>query len=274
MTDRRITPSNGRVAHVSLRGRIPAERFTEGEPARIAVPLADLLDAPGGRRDRQLLLGDYVLVLDMREGWAFVQAQKDGYCGHVTEEALGPQRPQTHWVSAPATHLYPEPSVKAPEAARLSLGAHLCCLGEPHGAFVETIDGMFVPAPHVRRIDDRATDPVAIAESLIGTPYLWGGNSRDGLDCSGLVQLSLLACGIPCPGDSDLQEAAVGAALPEGAAWRRGDLFFWKGHVAMAAGGGRLVHANAHHMAVAYEPLDAALARIGATTPLRSVRRV
>lgn len=215
MNDRRLTPANGRVAHVSLKRRVKAERFVAGEPARVAVALADLLARPGGPRDRQVLMGERVNVLDRDGGFAFVQAEKDGYCGYLAEGALAGDRAATHWVAAPATHLYREPSLKTPEVAYLTMGARLTIVAE-HPRFLETADGFFAPRPHLRELGDWAADPAAVAESLLGTPYLWGGNSRSGIDCSGLVQAALLACGRPCPGDSDLQEAGVGTALAEG----------------------------------------------------------
>jgi cell wall-associated NlpC family hydrolase len=261
MSDRRLTPANGRVAHVSLAGRVEAERFVAGEPARVAVALADLLARPDGPRDRQVLMGERVNVLDRDAGFAFVQAEKDGYCGYLAAGALAEDRAATHWVAAPATHLYREPSLKTPEVAYLTLGARLTIVAE-HPRFLQTADGLFAPRPHLRALGDWATDPAAVAESLLGTPYLWGGNSRSGIDCSGLVQAALLACGLPCPGDSDLQEAGVGTPLPEEAPLRRGDLLFWKGHVAMAVTPERIVHANGFHMAVGHEGLSEAVARI------------
>jgi len=244
-----MTPFSGRVAHMSLRGVVDAP-LTEGEGTVIILPVADLLDAPAGSRDRQLLLGEAVTVIDRERGFAFVQAAKDGYCGWLAEVAVGPFMPATHWVASPATHLYSEPRVQAPELAAISLGARVTVTGWT-GIWAETPIG-FVPAVHLRPIGDWAEDPVSVAESLIGTPYLWGGNSRSGLDCSGLVQLSLYAAGIACPADSDLQEA-VGAEVPEGTMAQRGDLIFWKGHVAMAVDSERLIHANGHTMSVAYE---------------------
>ncbi|MFN6951536.1 MAG: NlpC/P60 family protein [Albidovulum sp.] len=261
MTDRRLTPANGRVAHISLKGRLEAGRYVAGEPARIAVPLTDLLARPDGPRDRQVLMGERVTVLDRHAGFAFVQARKDGYCGYLPETVLGGDREATHWVAAPATHLYREPNLKTPEVACLTMGARLTIVAE-HPRFLETLDGLFVPRPHLRPVGDWAADPATVAESFLGTPYLWGGNSRSGIDCSGLVQAALLACGIPCPGDSDLQEAVVGEPLPEAAPLRRGDLLFWKGHVAMAVSPDRLIHANGFHMAVGYEDAAEAIARI------------
>lgn len=259
--DRRLTPANPRAALASLRGRVDAEHFVTGEAAGVAVPLADLLAAPEGARDRQLLLGDAVTVIDRHGGWAFVQAAKDGYCGYLPEPALGPDVTPTHWVAVPASHAYSGPKVQAPEVMALSIGARLVVTGAS-GSFAETPQG-FVPLVHLRRLGDWHHDPAAVAESLLGTPYLWGGNSRAGMDCSGLVQLAFHACGLPCPGDSDMQQS-LGHALPEHAPLRRGDLLFWKGHVALALDHDRLIHANGHSMSVTIEDAEACIARIAA----------
>ncbi|MGB3146807.1 MAG: NlpC/P60 family protein [Paracoccaceae bacterium] len=258
-----MTPANGQVAHRSLKGKVAAERFVDGEAGAIATALADLLSAPDGARDRQLLRGDPLLVLQRQGSHAFVQSGKDGYCGYVALTSLGPPIRPSHWVSAPATHLYSKANLKSPERASLSLGARLEIVGET-GAFAECHDGLFVPLCHLRAVGEGFDDPASVAEMFLGTPYLWGGNSRAGLDCSGLVQAAFLACGIPCPADSDQQWHALGRLLPPGAVPRRGDLFFWKGHVAMACDGERLIHANAHRMATSYEPISEAMARIAA----------
>lgn len=258
--DRRITPFSGRVAHVSLRGVVNAP-LTEGEAALVVVPVADLLDLPAGARDRQLLLGDAVTVIDRDRGHVFVQAAKDGYCGWLADAAVGAGQEPTHRVASPATHVYPEPSVQSCERFSLSLGARLAVVEEA-GVWAETTLG-FVPTSHLRRIGDWEADAVRVAESLIGTPYLWGGNSRAGLDCSGLVQLALDAAGRACPGDSDMQQA-LGEAIPQGTALRRGDLLFWKGHVALVVDADCLIHANGHTMSVSLEGITAATDRIAA----------
>jgi len=263
MTDRRLLPANGRVAHLSLKGKMRAGIYVEGEWARVDQPLTDLLARPDGPRDRQLLMGDRVLVLERTERHAFIRADKDGYCGYVALSAVGPDRAATHRVAVPATHLYATPTIKRREVASLSFGCCLAIMGE-EGRFSATGDGLYVPSVHLCPHDARFDDPVAVAEGFLGTPYLWGGNSRGGIDCSGLVQAALLACGLPCPGDSDLQWASVGQALPDGADLCRGDLLFWKGHVAMVAGPDRMIHANGFRMAVTFEGIADGMARIRA----------
>jgi cell wall-associated NlpC family hydrolase len=257
--DRRLTPATARVALDSMRGVLDRPEWTSGTPARLAVPLADLLSAPGGPRDRQVNFGADLTVIDEDSGFAFVQAALDGYCGWLPSAALmGGDLPTiTHRVTAPATHVYAAPDMKRPETMALSLGARLSVSGIQDG-FAQLAGGGYVPMQHVG--DRPATDPVAVARGLLGTPYLWGGNSRAGIDCSGLVQAALTACDIPCPGDSDLQRAAF-AATDDVAA---GDLLFWPGHVAMAVSDSVMIHATAWQMAVILEPIRDALARIDA----------
>ncbi|MFV0408692.1 MAG: C40 family peptidase [Paracoccus sp. (in: a-proteobacteria)] len=269
MSDRRLTPATERVALSSLRGVLDRPGYTDGFRARITAPLAELLVRPDGPRDRQLNFGADVTVIETRDGWAFVQAARDGYVGWVEEADLSREIPQiTHRVSAPATHIYPEPDIKLRELASLSLNARLSVV-EIQGSFARLAQGGWVP---VQAISDRfAADSVELAESLMGTPYLWGGNSRGGIDCSGLMQAALHGCGLACPGDADLQEAAF-KPVDE---IHRGDLLFWPGHVAMACGDGRMVHATAWQMRVIHEDIGHAIARIEAAGdgPFRGARR-
>ncbi|SEM70887.1 NlpC/P60 family protein [Pseudorhodobacter antarcticus] len=273
MTDRRLTLANDRVAHIALQGTVNAPAYADAAPYEVAVPLVDLLRAQDGPRDRQLNLGDRFEVIELLDGMAFGRATKDGYCGYVPEAALSePTRP-THWLAARASHLYSEPRAQAPQSMSISFGARLCVVGQT-GNFAETPHG-FVPAGHLRPIGQWFHDPVEVAALFVGTPYLWGGNGHAGVDCSGLVQLSLHACGRTCPGDSDMQQA-LGAEVPDGAPMLRGDLLFWKDHVAMVVDIDLMIHATGAFMAVVVEPMAVAIARIiasggGAITARRRV---
>ena len=267
MRDPRITPFSGRVAHIRLQGQIDAPGFTEGQMQRLAAPLSDLRRSPDGLRDRQLLRGARVCVIDRQGAFAYVQAEADGYCGWLHSADLGADHNPTHRVRAPSTHLYTAPDLKSPEGAALSLNSLVKIIGTA-GQFLQTHDGLWLPQQHLAPLAIAEADPVSIAETLIGTPYLWGGNSRAGLDCSALVQLALQACARPCPGDSDLQETALGPALADGSPKHRGDLLFWHGHVAWVSAPDMILHANAHTMSVAYEPLEQAITRIAPESPV------
>ncbi|NPD14421.1 C40 family peptidase [Xinfangfangia sp. D13-10-4-6] len=257
--DRRLTPFSGRIGHISLRSILADTPLTEGEPARVTASLTALLSAPQGAIDRQLIYGDAVTIIDRRDGYTFVMAEKDGYCGWVSATDLGASEQPDHRVISPATHLYPEPRVQAPPKMALFLNARVRVIGES-GSWAETPEG-FIPKSHLAACGDHAPDPVAVAESLLHAPYLWGGNSAAGVDCSGLVQLAFHAAGLACPGDSDLQQS-LGTELAPGTAPQRGDLLFWRGHVALMTSPERLIHANGYTMSVAYEPLAAATQRI------------
>lgn len=268
--DRRLTPATAHIALESLRGVLPRPAYTPGQPARLVVPVADLRRAPAGTRDRQVIFGADLTLIDQEGDWAFVQAAADGYCGWLHADSLGHDLPQiTHRVSAPATHVYAEADLKSPERTTLSLGARLSVTGM-QGRFAHLAQGGWVPVQHIAEAP--AADPAEVAQSLLGTPYLWGGNSRQGIDCSGLAQAALSACAVPCPGDSDMQDAAFPRVEGE---IQRNDLLFWPGHVAMALDNARMIHATAFAMAVIIEPIAEAIARIDASGqgPFRGARR-
>lgn len=262
MTDRRLTAANDRVAAQALQGQVDAASYVVGQACQVTVPVADLCATPNGLRDRQLLLGDMVQLFEVRAGWGFVQSEKDGYVGYLAAGQYDAPQVPTHWVSAAATHLYPEADFKTPETTGLSLGAHVT-VGGTQGAFSQTRFG-WIPSVHLSARSARPNDLVTVAEQLLGTPYLWGGNSRNGIDCSGLVQLACHICGFKCPADSDLQAASLGCEIAVSTATRRGDLVFWKGHVAWVVDASWLLHANAGHMSTVYELRTAAIDRIAA----------
>ena len=243
MTDRRTTPDPALVDGMT--------------PARITSAHADLLARPNGPRDRQLLLGDPVTVLGSRDDHSYIRSDKDGYVGFVAAHHLGAPAAPTHMLTAPAGHAYSAASIKSPETASLSFGAHLTA-GSETDAFIDTPIG-FVPKAQVTPLPHTA-NPIDTARLFAGTPYLWGGNTRAGSDCSGLIQIALLTAGHPCPGDSDLQQAAFPDIDPSDR--HSGDLVFWKGHVALLLDRDTIIHANAHHMAVTTAPLEQAITRI------------
>jgi cell wall-associated NlpC family hydrolase len=241
--DRRLYPATDRIAHRSLgRADLPA---TDGQVVQVTAGLADLLRSPNDARERQLPFGTAFCVIDRDQGHAFGFAVQDGYCGWLNEMAFGDLPAATHWVKTTGTHLYPEPRVQSREIMPLPMGAQICVLAQ-HGGFAETPLG-FVPLPHLTPKGQFLTDPAGVAEQFLGTPYLWGGRTGDGIDCSGLVQAALLACGLGCPRDSDQQLAEVGAAVAY-ANRKPGDLVFFNtlrntfSHVGIYIGDGKFVH--------------------------------
>ena len=258
--DRRLTPANGRVAFQGMEAPPPGVRLVPGQNMRITQPVVDLCAAPAGARDKQMLLGQGFTMLDIHDGWAFGFDPVDDYVGYLPQEVIAQAESPTHRLAVRQSHIYPQPDFKSREMASLSFLSELEVVGEV-GRFAELASGGFVPLQHVEPLSWVAADAVTVAESFLGTPYLWGGNCGSGIDCSGLVQLALWAAGRACPRDSDMQES-LGADID--GALQRGDLLFWKGHVAMVVDENRIIHANAHHMAVAYEGIEAAIIRIEA----------
>jgi cell wall-associated NlpC family hydrolase len=280
--DRRLTPARPDLAAAHLQQSVEAGRFSEGRRYRLAAGSAPLRrePRPDAPLDTEALFGEEITVYEENEGWAWAQLGADGYVGYLPESALGKVGPDpTHRVAVLRTFLFPGPSIKLPPMEVLPLGG-LVSVTAIEGNLAKVAGG-FVPAQHLKLIGEAEPDFVAVAERFVGVPYLWGGKTALGLDCSGLAQVSLNAAGIAAPRDSDMQEAALGTAIqlaeigPDGEGLRRGDLLFWKGHVAIARGDGALIHANAHHMMVAIEPAAEVLARANAAgSPLRAVRRI
>ncbi len=267
--DRRLTPARPDLAAAHLRGVVEAERYAEGRLMHIAAEVADLRPAPSPEAsiDTQALYGEEVMLYDTEEGWGWVQLKRDSYVGYIAMQALaeGPSQ-ATHRLIANRTFIYPGPNMKLPVMGALPLNAELNVVSN-EGDFLRLKDGGFVFAAHAMPLHEYEKDFVAVAERLLHVPYLWGGKTPLGLDCSGLVQIALAAAGQAAPRDTDLQEKNLGTDLAFDdrlAGLKRGDVVFWKGHVGIMRDSHELLHANAHHMRVASEPLAEAVARIKA----------
>lgn len=261
--DRRVTPARPDLAAANLKGRVDAERFVEGVSMEVKEGVVDLRrdPRPDGAVDTQALYGERVTVYDEEEGWAWAQLARDGYVGWIAACALWSQLSEpTHRVCVSRTFVYPGPSIKIPPILALPLSAEVSIIDEKD-SFLVTRDRGFIWRPHLAPLDLPATDFVAVAETLIGMPYLWGGKSSIGVDCSGLVQVSLAAAGKSAPRDSDMQETQLGEPVETGAPLARGDLIFWKGHVGIMRDATTLLHANGTHMLVSSEPLELVRAR-------------
>ncbi len=282
--DPRVTPARPDLAARHLAGHVTAARFVDGVEREVAEAQVAVRrePAPDALLDTEALRGEIVTIYEENgEGWCWGQLASDGYVGWLPANALRPRGPEpTHRIAVLRTFMFPGRSIKAPPIEALSLGCRVAVAprqADPTGQLATLANGFYVPARHLAPVDTTEDDFVAVAERFVGVPYLWGGKTSLGLDCSGLVQVALNAAGIACPRDSDMQETAIGTAQPANdlAGLRRGDLVFWKGHVAIVRDNATLVHANAFHMAVAFEPVAEAVPRIAAAgSAITSIKRI
>lgn len=248
------------VAVRGLEGRVRAGAYVDPTPMTLVVAAAGVYREPDLASEQmdQVLFGEAFDVLAEDAGFAFGQARRDGYVGYVRADVLTRRRTATHRVAAIRTYAFAEPNIKSQALGPFSINS-LVTAEAREGRFVKAAGGGWFVEEHLSPIGQFESDFVSVAERFLGAPYLWGGRESLGVDCSGLVQQGLFACGKACPRDTD-QQQTIGHAV-EPTALARGDLVFWKGHVAIMLDAERIIHANAYHMATAIEPLAVARAR-------------
>lgn len=278
--DPRRHPYRADLAAEALKGKVNAPVFVKGTPAQVMRPAVALRRRPQAAAglDTEALFGEAVTVFDRAEGWAWVQLARDRYVGYVPADTVSEETFEpTHRVRALGTFVYPKPDFKTPPLMHLSINA-LVAVEEMDDKYARLKTGGFIATRHLSEKDRYARDFADIAERLIGTPYLWGGRTRIGLDCSGLVQVAMEAAGLAAPRDTDMQQTEIGESVlvPETLdGLERGDLVFWPGHVGIMTDGVMMVHANAHHMQVAVETLPEAAERIARSgAKIAAIRRV
>ncbi|MEO8300748.1 MAG: C40 family peptidase [Rhizomicrobium sp.] len=272
MGDKRVTPARPDLAAAHLKGVVDAPRYAEGEKFSVCLGRASLRLRPGNEaaQDSELLFGEIFTVYDSAQGWAWGQAANDLYVGYVSQDELAQPFKTEARVSALMAPVFSAADLKTPVRDLLPLNAAVPVLAR-EGDYVNIGPG-FVHRQHLAA--EAQTDFVAIAERFLGVPYVWGGKTLAGLDCSGLVQTALQAVGQAAPRDTDMMEKALGQPASISSV-RRGDLIFWKGHMGVMLDEARLLHANAFHMTVAIEPLAEAVSRIdNAVGPVTSIKRL
>ncbi len=228
---------------------------------RIKAPVANLYSDQGTTLERQFLFGEAFCVTAEQNGWAEGYRPSDQYAGFLRVDDLAGWADPSNRISDMGGHVYAVPNFKTVPMMHLPFQAEITVVGE-EGHYVELAGGGFVHQQQVESLVAIEPDYVKTAERYLGVPYLWGGNTQYGLDCSGLVSAALKRAKIDCAADSGAQEKTVGERLTHSEPLQRGDFVFWEGHVGLIHGPDMLLHANGYHMKTVLEPFEQACTRI------------
>lgn len=277
--DKRIFAYRDDIANIELKDKVNSQEFLKGEKYQVAIGISPLFVIPDATSQlvSQLLYGEYFYVFEIKDGWAWGQSAKDGYVGYCSINNLTPDLYKTtHHVSALSTHIYPEPNLKSQPVDMLHMMSDVSVINEKQtDGFIPLADGNWIYGTHIAK--DFGKEPVSEALKFLYTPYLWGGKSNAGIDCSGLIQIAYASVGIAVPRDADMQEAELGISLKENEVPENGDLAFFPGHVGIMLDDMHLLHANAHHMRVSIDPLKDVIDVVSFQTdkpPLSSIKRI
>ena len=280
--DHRLNAYRDDLADEKLKGKVSAKSFVVGKPAQIVSHFADLLGEPRPQAQllRQAIYGEQVTVFEEKDGYSWIQREWDGYVGYVNSQTLSVRTENsTHRVIVPRTFLYPEADLRFQRTGYLSMASEIVVVGqtETRGTgYSQLSDGNWIISKHIRPVDEFAKDFVSVAKTLVYTPYLWGGNSGFGLDCAGLLQLSMMMTGKVVAADSDMQAASVGTPIDTSKGFdnlQRGDLIFWNGHIGIMEDQTILLHSSGYTMNVASEPLIQAIERIAYLYEMPTIAR-
>lgn len=277
--DTRLHAYRPDIADVSLKGKVSSKKYVEGEKFQVAVGKANVYNRPDRKTalSNQILYGEFFTIFEIKDGWAWGQSLKDDYVGYCSLNNLTPDlHKTTHHVSALSTFIYPEPNFKLPPIDQLHMISDVSVINETQtNGFVQLADGNWIYATHIAK--DYGEDPVSEALKFLYTPYLWGGRSNAGIDCSGLLQIAYASVGITIPRDADLQEKTIGNILSDDEELQHGDIAFFPGHVGLMIDDIHILHANAHHMRVSIDPLKDVIDIVSFQTnkpPLSCIKRI